>query len=99
MIKAGREGSGINDFVWIGKAVPFASKFSNIANKGNVSHIVITENIYLKEIETLIKRNTDKTEAKIKGWFKKEYDSVYGIYYHASVTKKAFDSWIDKELN
>ena len=41
-VKAGRKSSGINDFVWIGKAVTTASKLADLGNKEGICPIVMS---------------------------------------------------------
>ena len=50
VVKAGRENSGVNNLVWIGKAVTFASKFSSLANKDGYKPIILSDNFYNKLI-------------------------------------------------
>lgn len=48
VLKAGREGSGINSKVWIGEAVTKASNLSSVGSKGNLAaySIVISESCH-----------------------------------------------------
>ena len=46
MIKAGYNGSGINDVVWMGNVVNQASNLCNIANKNGNDVIVVAEDVY-----------------------------------------------------
>lgn len=41
-VKAGRKSSGINDFVWIGKAVTTASNLADLGNKEGICPIVMS---------------------------------------------------------
>ena len=90
VVKAGREGSGINSLVWIGKAVTFASKFSSIANRDGYASIIFSDNFYRSVIDKLVDKNPNA-----KTWFTEYYYDYLGTFYNADIIIKNFDEWID----
>lgn len=92
VVKAGREGSGINNLVWIGKAVTYASKFSSMANRDGYRSIIFSDSFYNSMIDKLCKRNSDKDP---KSWFTKYEDKDLGCFYNGDVVKSEFDNWIN----
>ena len=95
VVKTGRKGSGINNLVWIGKAVSYASKFSNIANKNQNDVIVFSDNFYNSMISELKEANKSKN---VESWFTKKTDIKLGDYYLCNVIKKEFNDWIDRGM-
>ena len=92
VIKAGRKQSAINSKVWIGKAVTYASKLSNIANSDkNNDEILMTACFYNNVIEELINRNPNKN---VKTWFEHYNDSTIGGFYGCDVVNSDFHNWI-----
>lgn len=87
-VKAGRKSSGINDLVWIGKAVTTASNLADIGNKDGISPIVMSDTFYSNYI------NIEKNE-KSKNWWTKNEDVHNGTYYHDDIIKIAFNEWIE----
>ena len=94
VIKAGKKGSGINNKVWIGKAVTFASKLSNMANKNN-SPILISELFYNCFIEEYKKENSNYQN----NWFFKYTDKKIGDYYGCNLVKSDFEKWINDGMD
>lgn len=90
VVKAGREKSGINNLVWIGKAVTFASKFSSLANSENYKSIIFSDNFYNSVIGILKNKNKDADS-----WFEEYEDDDYGCYYGCNVIKSEFNKWIE----
>ena len=90
VVKAGKEGSGINNLVWIGKAVTYSSKFSSKANRDGYGSIIFSDNFYNNIIGKLEKHNPD-----CQGWFKKYNDKDLGVFYSADIVDTNFDEWID----
>lgn len=82
MIKAGYSGSGINDVIWMGEVVNYASKLSNYGNKTlydkkiMVSHVIrdnLTED-QRGHLEFNFNRNCyhcDVVESEMHEWYKK----------------------------
>lgn len=93
VVKAGEKGSGINNKVWIGKAVSKASNLSSLGNKNNVKTIVFSDSSYDNFIDSLIKENKDAPK-----WFTKTFDSDNGYYYHANIIQTAFNNWINNGM-
>jgi len=92
VIKAGRKQSGINSKVWIGKAVTYASKLSNIANSDkNHNGILMTSCFYNNIIELLIDSVPNNN---IKTWFTSYCDSGVGDFYGCNIVMSDFDSWV-----
>lgn len=92
VVKAGREGSGINNLVWIGKAVTYASKFSSIANRNGYEPIIFSENFYKSMINVMCKINEGKNP---KSWFSKDSLNELGTFYNGNVVKSEFYEWIE----
>ena len=90
VVKAGRDGVGINNLVWIGSAVTKASKFSGLGNKEGRACLVFSSDSYANFIDRLKKENPDA-----ESWFTKDYDNELGTFYTANIVKSAFDKWID----
>ena len=90
VVKAGREGSGINNLVWIGKAVTYASKFSSKANRDGYDSIIFSDNFYKSVINKLVEKNPNS-----KNRFKKNYDKDLGTFYSGDIKKTNFNNWID----
>lgn len=95
VIKAGRKDVGINNKVWIGKAVARASKYSSLGNKNGRSALVYSSCSYNNFIEALKKRNKSKD---VESWFTYHADEGDGAYYTASVIKTDFDKWISQGM-
>ena len=98
IIKAGQNGSGINDKVWIGKAVVDAANLSSVASRNNYRQIAMSTLFYDNIIKHLLKANAD-----YKKWIVPHYKN-YGYYnntidfYHCNIIESEFDNWITKEL-
>lgn len=94
VVKAGRKYTGINDIVWIGKAVTMAANFSSIANKSGVSQIAISKTTFDAIIENFVKRNG----ANSRAWFHDAVDPDLGKYYHGNIIKKQYNGWIESGM-
>ena len=92
VVKAGREGSGINNLVWIGKAVTYASKFSSIANRDGYKPIIFSESFYESMINVMCNNNEGKNP---KSWFSKYNLNELGSFYNGNVFKSEFYEWIE----
>ena len=95
VIKAGRKDVGINNKVWIGKAVARASKYSSVGNKNGKSALAYSSCSYSNFIDALKKRNEGKD---VESWFTYHSDEGEGAYYTASVIKSDFDEWISQGM-
>lgn len=95
IIKAGQSGSGINDKIWIGKAVVDAAHLSDVANRNGVSAIAMSPLFYDNVIEHLCKENE-----KYKSWISSHTSGYYGSvdYYHCSIIETDFDKWIEENI-
>lgn len=93
VVKAGRDGVGINNLVWIGSAVTKASKFSGIGNKDGNMPLVFSEVSYCYFIDQLKKNNPNA-----ESWFHRFEDDDLGAYYTANVIIKDFNNWIDRGM-
>ena len=95
IIKAGQSGSGINDKIWIGKAVVDAAHLSGVANRNGISAIAMSPIFYNNVIENLCEENAD-----YKDWIKAHYYGYYGSvdYYHCSIIESDFDKWIEENI-
>ena len=95
IIKAGQSGSGINDRIWIGKAVVDAAHLSDVANRNGVSAIAMSPLFYDNVIEHLCKENE-----KYKSWISSHTSGYYGSvdYYHCSIIETDFDKWIEENI-
>ena len=90
IIKAGRTGTGINDKIWIGKAVVDASNLSSKANRNDILPIALSSTFYNNIKELLEKRNPN-----YKSWIKKYY---YDDFYHCDIIENDFASWINRGM-
>ncbi|MBQ6874553.1 MAG: adenylate cyclase [Clostridia bacterium] len=95
IIKAGQNGSGINDKIWIGKAVVDAAHLSDVANRNGVSPIAMSPLFYDNVIKHLCKENE-----KYKSWISAHTSGYYGSvdYYHCSIIETGFDKWIEENI-
>lgn len=96
IIKAGRSGTGINDKIWIGKAVVDASNLSSIAGRGNISNIAMSPLFYENVIDILKKENSEYSN-----WIhphRKYSYSTYIDYYYCDIVNTYFDNWIENGM-
>ena len=91
VVKAGRKGSDINNLVWIGDAVAFASGLSSMANKNGEFRILMTKQFYKGVINQIKKINSDDD---VDDWFYFSNDKVIGDYCGCGLVKTAFKNWI-----
>jgi len=92
VIKAGRKQAAINSKVWIGKAVTYASKLSNIANSdSNSNRILMTSRFYNNIIAAL--RDISPNE-NVESWFTNYSDDTLGSYYGCHIVASNFNNWI-----
>lgn len=95
IIKAGQYGTGINDKIWLGKAVVDAAHLSDIANRNDILPIAISDMYYQNIISTLVAENKN-----YKTWIKPfRPQNCWNIsYYHCDIIETNFDEWIDKNV-
>ena len=91
VIKAGRKGSGVNNKVWIGEAVTYASKLSNEANKNGVKPILLSEEFYNQMIKKFKEINNNYQNS----WFVEYTDDMLGKVYGSGLTMTEFENWIE----
>ena len=87
IIKAGRSGTGINDKIWIGKAVVDASNLSSVANRHGYKKIAMNSCFY---------NNIKDLSGNKKEWFHYIRSSNYfnDSFYECDVVKTEFNKWI-----
>ena len=95
VVKAGRKGVGINNKVWIGKAVTRACHYSSYGNKNGHSPLVFSSCSYSNFIDKLVERSKGKDP---KSWFTYHADEGEGAYYSADIIKSDFDAWISNGM-
>lgn len=98
IIKAGQSGSGINDKIWIGKAVVEASKLGDIANRNGIEPIAMSTLFYYNVHELLEERNEG-----YKTWIKAHGENNYSYYssidfYHCDVINSEFNDWVNNNV-
>ncbi len=98
IVKAGQNGSGINDKIWIGKAVVDASHLGDKAYRNGISPIAMSTLFYDTIHESLEERNEN-----YKSWIKPYKSNQYGYYaktefYHCDIILSDFDKWIDENV-
>lgn len=95
VVKTGRKQSGLNNKVWIGKSVTYASKLSNIANSiYDRNHILMTPN-FRKNIMPFLEKVYGKNAADL---LHKSSDSIVGEYYGCNLLDVDFNSWISRGM-
>ena len=95
IIKSGQNGSGINDKIWIGKAVVDAAHLSDIANRNRVSPIAMSPLFYKNVIDHLCEEN-----GKYKSWISSHTSSYNGSveYYCCNIMEAGFENWIEENI-
>lgn len=94
IVKAGKEGSGINDLIWIGDAVVNASNLSSIGSKNGFKSIVM-DSFFYSRVKNL-KANKKKTYGDL---FKEKYSAELKMkVYHGNVVNTDFGNWIEEHL-
>lgn len=94
VVKAGRDGVGINSKVWIGKAVSRASNLSSLGNKDDNNPLVYSKMSYINFIEKAKKNNGEEFENN----FNKLNDNENEEYYTANIVKINFNDWIESGM-
>lgn len=94
IIKAGKKGTGINDRIWIGKAVIDACVLADKAGRNGNGTIGITKTVYDNFIEELLKESPNA-----KSWFESRYDyDINNTVYYSNVFITEFVNWINENL-
>ena len=91
IVKAGRSGAGINDKIWIGKAVVDASNLSSVANRHGYDKIAMSSCFH----SNIVGINGCKPD-----WFKRIDRSSYfdDTFYTCDVIKTEFNNWINQGM-
>jgi class 3 adenylate cyclase len=93
VVKAGRKDTGINDIVWIGKAVSLASRSSGLGKKNGNKRLLYSSSAYTNFIDECVAKNREKA----RGWFTKKSNPDVGTFYDASIVKSDFDRWVKEQ--
>lgn len=95
IIKAGQSGSGINDKIWIGKAVVDASNLADVANRDRISPIAMSPLFYRNIIEHLCKYNKN-----YRSWINAHSVGYCGSidYYYCDIIEDNFEKWIKENI-
>lgn len=92
VVKMGKEGTKINNLVWVGEAVSHASKFSGIAGRAISDPIIFSKSFY----NSIVNRfNSSKHLYDISKLRKKHNAKILGCYYSCDIKIKEFNQWID----
>lgn len=92
IVKAGHVGSGINDKIWIGKAVVDACHLADKANRNDVNAIAMSPMFYGNVIDILEEANPN-----YKFWIKEYKATFYSEkFYHCNIIQTDFDKWIEE---
>ena len=86
VIKTGRKGVGINEKVWVGKAVTEASNLSSLGDKHGYKRLMYSSLSYYYFIDGLQNRNRSQNVIE---WFKSICHPIpnMGTIYNADITK------------
>ncbi len=95
IVKAGQNGSGINDKIWIGKAVVDAAHLSGVAGRNGVSAIAMSPLFYDNVFTQLCEENTS-----YRTWITAHHTGNYGCieYYHCNIIETSFEEWIKENI-
>lgn len=96
IVKAGRKGVGINNAVWIGKAVTNAANLSSVANKNGYAPIAYSDCAYSNFIKKMCKVNSEKD---VESWFTMKQAAELGAFYCADIIKDDFYNWIETDMH
>ena len=94
VVRAGREGTGINDLVWIGKAVTYASHFSSYANRDGASPIIVSNGFYDNLKHVIEKDNPNSI--KLEWFYDFKKDDCLGK--QCDVIKTSMNEWIERGM-
>ena len=94
VIKAGKKGTGINDYIWIGDAVIDASKLSSQGNNNGFESIVMNDNFYNRIIDIRLKNNKNYLN-----WINKKYSTKINLnVWHCNIICSEFNDWINEGM-
>ena len=97
VIKAGKNGSGINDKIWIGKALVDAAHLADKANRNFINPIAMSTIFYDNIIEKLCKEN-EKYKLWIEGYKTYSY-YINPDFYHCNIIQSNFNNWVENNFN
>lgn len=90
VVKAGKSGSGINDKIWIGKALVDAAHLADTANRQYIKPIAMSNLFYSNVIDLLVEDNPKYNE-----WIK--CSNTY-TFYHCDIVSTEFNDWIKNNI-
>lgn len=93
VIKAGRDHTNINDLIWIGKAVTFASHLSNLGGANGYNKILISD-LFYTNLSEYAKANPTKVSFETN-WFTSHNSNDIGTFYDCNVVKSEFNDWVE----
>ncbi len=94
IVKAGKKGTGINDRIWIGKAVIDACVLADKAGRNGNGIIGVSSLAYNNFIEKL-----EESNSEARSWFTQKYDyDINSSTYYANIINTDFDDWIKENL-
>ena len=95
IVKGGRKGTGISDYIWIGDAVVDASKLSSQGNRDSFEPICLSSCFF----ENISEFNAND-DYKYNHYFNAKYSYKLGeTVYHGDMINCAFNNWIDGGMN
>jgi len=94
IVKAGKKGTGIRDYIWIGSAVVNASKLSSQGNRDFFKPIVMDSTFYFNIKE--FKANEDYSYSDY--FSKKKSIKLDEYVYHADMIYCEYDNWINRGM-
>jgi len=92
IIKAGRSGTGINDKIWIGKAVIDASNLSSITNRNGFRSIGMSQTFYEKI------KNFDDVEKSFSKSSSQDFYNKKQFFYQGNLVLKKMNQWIENGM-
>ena len=97
VIKTGRKGVGINEKVWIGKAVTEASNLSSLGDKNSYRRLMYSSLSYSNFIDGLKVRNSNQN---VENWFSSINNPIpnIGRVYNADIIQSVFNEWISSNV-
>ena len=94
IVKAGKKGTGINDRIWIGKAVIDACVLADKAGRNGKDSIGYSELAYINFIDELLENSPEA-----KSWFTESFDYTRGKKeYYGEIINIDFNKWINGNL-
>lgn len=91
VIKAGFNGSGINDLIYMGDVVNRASKMCNLANKELISPICVTKDVYLAAGSHIANSDTQQT---YQDFLTERIHDKHGTIYTGNFVDVKINNWV-----